>query len=70
MHHSVFHATLDDKLPSLFRTISDEGLISGARFVHRFAAAWEILPGDIQSKMEEYTLHLPGEHFDDIDMLY
>ena len=69
LHHSVFYATLQDKLPSLYRALPDEDLIFGAQLIARFGDAWELLPPDVQSKLEEYTFHLPSGHLSDIDDL-
>lgn len=69
LHHSIFDATLNERLASLFRTLPDDALHWGVWVLIRFKDYWGILPHDVQLKIEAFVEALPEEHFDDIETI-
>jgi hypothetical protein len=67
LHHRIFEITLKERVPSLFRALPDDALNWGIWVLTRFNAYWDILPNDVQLKIEAYAAALPEEHFMDID---
>jgi hypothetical protein len=67
LHHRLFEITMEERLPSLLRALPDDALNWGIFVLTRFNDYWEILPQDVQLKIEAYAAALPEEHFMDID---
>ena len=69
LHHRIFEATLQDRLPALFRALPDRALILGVTLLTRFDDLWDIVPNDVQLKMERFVSDLPERHMDYIDLI-
>jgi hypothetical protein len=69
LHPRVYELTLQDRLPSLFRALPDDALHLGIKILTQFNDYWQVLPHDMQLKIEAYTAALPAEHFEDVESI-
>jgi hypothetical protein len=69
LQHRIFETTLSERLPSLFRALTDDGLHWGIWVLTGFNGYWDALPHDVQLKIEAFVAELPEEHFIDVESI-
>jgi hypothetical protein len=63
LHSSNFELILAQTLPSIFRNIPEPLLNKGVLFLVEFGDYWNVLPADVQLKLEAYVEALPPDLF-------
>ena len=70
LHHRVFELTIKEQLATIFRRVPDDEISWCVWLLVRFNDYWDVLPRDVQLKLEAFVMALPSEHFDYIDYLF
>jgi len=69
LQQKIFSTTLREKLPAMFRAISDNSLNVAIYFLRDIEDTWQYLEDDNRQRLERYVVGLPTRDYDDIDFL-
>jgi hypothetical protein len=70
LHHRIFEVTIKEQLATLIRRARDDELYWCVWLLVNLKDYWDVLPRDIQLKIEAFVTALPSAHFDDIGSIF
>jgi hypothetical protein len=69
LHPRISDSTIRERLPDLLRNLPDESFAFGLWTLFSLETDWNILPGDLQAKFEQFVTELPTDEFYNIGEL-